>query len=187
MQPAIANRVPEEILRDILKYSTSVSLVDIFMKLNTRVMDPPSSARAGLLLVCKRWLRVGTPLVYETVVLDCEDKIRKLARTLRHNPILGSMVRNLRVDGGYGLPFWMVAKLFSKVCVFAINIKTLSKSYNSGLSRALQHFDPTELYVHGFGEKDKTKKSKANSKYIIDAISGWKSLVSCLNCRVFDS
>lgn len=80
----MASRIPEEILREILQHSLSIWPVDAILtqplpSLTKRVEDNRNcSERSDLdkglpqpdpLLVCKRWLRVGTPLFYHTIVL----------------------------------------------------------------------------------------------------------------------
>ena len=53
---------------------------------------------SDLLLVSKRWLRVGLPLLYSMLYIDGKHT-RTIVSALRTNPGLGSAVRSLRVDG----------------------------------------------------------------------------------------
>ncbi|KAI0768885.1 hypothetical protein BC629DRAFT_1269052, partial [Irpex lacteus] len=72
-----------------------------------------------LLLVCKQWHRIGTPLLYETVKIADESQMQLLADTLQTNPALGPLIRHLRLDGGYGRPLHAIVKA-------ALNIRVLS-------------------------------------------------------------
>lgn len=113
----MASRIPEEILREILQHSLSIWPVDAILtqplpSLTKRVEDNRNcSERSDLdkglpqpdpLLVCKRWLRVGTLLFYHTIVLFDKPQVQQIANTFCTNPLLALLVRNLRLAGGYG-------------------------------------------------------------------------------------
>ncbi|EJD32978.1 hypothetical protein AURDEDRAFT_177931 [Auricularia subglabra TFB-10046 SS5] len=62
-----------------------------------------------ILLVCKRWLRVATPLLYETVIIRTAAQSSALAAVLKKHPEFGRHVRKVRVEGGVGAS---ICKLF---------------------------------------------------------------------------
>ena len=113
--------MPEELLHKILSYALVLTddafsghdftdygagcfdlsrahLAAAFPRETRRVAGPP----VALLLVCKKWLRIGTPLLYEAVVLRTHAQLHAFALTLRSPhapPCLGALVRRLRVEG----------------------------------------------------------------------------------------
>ena len=52
------------------------------------------------LLVCKRWLRVATPLLYHTVVIRTRLQAQALIRVVKKNPTLGRHCKKLRLETG---------------------------------------------------------------------------------------
>ena len=93
--------LPEELLKEILKYHFSVSEEMFFWFPHThpgrwqeryqtfrrKLAHPPS----GLLLVSKRWLRIGTPLLYSDVVILEQKHTKAISQLLTANPALGKV------------------------------------------------------------------------------------------------
>ncbi|OBZ71264.1 hypothetical protein A0H81_08748 [Grifola frondosa] len=111
----MSDNLPEELLSDILSHLLILPSTS-FCSFSTHATFASSarSSTSDLLLVSKKWLRVGTPLLYEAVVLRTSSQVRKLAsvvrkpeggRTARSLEIgreVGRIVRRLRVEGGHG-------------------------------------------------------------------------------------
>ncbi|EJD36864.1 hypothetical protein AURDEDRAFT_188239 [Auricularia subglabra TFB-10046 SS5] len=57
---------------------------------------------ADTLLVCKRWMRIATPLLYDTVVLRSVGQAQALAKALKKNPEFAPFLKKLRIEGGFG-------------------------------------------------------------------------------------
>lgn len=57
--------------------------------------------RGSPLLVCKQWLDVGTPMLYESAVLRTNLQVNSLAATLQRYGQRGRRLRRLRIEGGY--------------------------------------------------------------------------------------
>lgn len=180
------SRVPEEILREILKHNLQVEPVHAFL-LNpyskfSRQRDPRNQCimpPADALLVSKCWLRVGTPLFYRTIVLHNSRQTKQLAEVLRENPGLGQAVRNVRLQGGFGKDLVAVMKHLPKIHSLAVNTCVLVKDSNNGLLRVLPLLNPTCLYIHGFQtRRSKNQKSKAIRKALLEVLGNWTSLVS---------
>ena len=98
MASKLADELTNQILSDIL-----VVRDERFS--DTGATSPFSDARfstADLLLVCKRWMRVGTPALYETVIIRSTAQARAFAAALKHNATLGALVKKLRLEGSYG-------------------------------------------------------------------------------------
>ncbi|KAI0087625.1 hypothetical protein BDY19DRAFT_1091732 [Irpex rosettiformis] len=169
----------EEILNEILRYALRLHPVDIFTvsyTKNAKHMNRASRPSRHLLLVCKRWRRIGTPYLYETIELTTEDHVKSLLTTLRSSRDLCPLIRNLRIDGAYGKDLYEVARRTCNVRVLSLQLMTPSRCLTGGLARALACFNPTELYLHGIGERHGTKKVITNTKTFLKAFSGWKAL-----------
>src|SRR5262245_53222399 len=95
------SKFPDELLQEILSPVLSVS-DDQFS--STAELSPFSSfsklSSATLLLVCKSWLRVAYPLLYNTVVIRSSGQAHALANSLHANLTLGRHVKKLRLEGG---------------------------------------------------------------------------------------
>ncbi|KAI0768896.1 hypothetical protein BC629DRAFT_1261227, partial [Irpex lacteus] len=75
-----------------------------------------------LLLVCKKWRRITTPFLYETVPLITDEDTELLARTLSGTPAFGAYIRNLRLDGGYAKHLETVVKCAPNIRILSIDL-----------------------------------------------------------------
>ncbi|KAH7050361.1 hypothetical protein BKA62DRAFT_459626 [Auriculariales sp. MPI-PUGE-AT-0066] len=99
----MAHKLADELLKDIL---SPPLLVPDDMFANRDTVSPFSKvdrSAADVLLVCKRWMCVGTPALYHTVVLRSMAQAKALASALRRCPDFGTYIRRLRVEGSYGV------------------------------------------------------------------------------------
>ncbi|KZT25933.1 hypothetical protein NEOLEDRAFT_1132982 [Neolentinus lepideus HHB14362 ss-1] len=80
-RPNTLSTIPEELLERILALCIDV---------------PPF--RTAPLLVCKRFLRIATPLFYHTLTLRSPRQTERLYHTLTSNPLLASFTRKLVVQ-----------------------------------------------------------------------------------------
>ncbi|KAJ7155097.1 hypothetical protein C8R46DRAFT_960240, partial [Mycena filopes] len=115
----MADKCPDEIIAEILSPALKVP-EHLFADLSSKspfakYSSVPSSAA---LLVCKAWLRVATPLLYNVVVLRSRGQARALYDALRTKPELGRSIKRLRVEGGF-------AKIMQSVLNYAPNITDL--------------------------------------------------------------
>jgi hypothetical protein len=61
--------------------------------------NPADILSSVVLLVCKVWLRVATPLLYHTVVIRSKAQARSLVAAVRGNHNPGRFIGELRVEG----------------------------------------------------------------------------------------
>jgi hypothetical protein len=108
--------LPEELIHEVLRHAI-VPFTDTFLDpahsreffhsahdgQSGSVLHKPSSPLGShhLLLVCKRWLRIGAPLLYTALWLSTPAHAACVARVFADNPALGAAVRDLRLDGGF--------------------------------------------------------------------------------------
>lgn len=147
--------LPEELLHDILQ-RVLTEPEDIFCGFpqnstprwkiisRSRTRTPASDA----LLVSKRWLRVGSPILYRNICLWKPKHTTAVAAVLKVQPALQNAVRCLRIEGGMGEDLPEVAAL-------ATNIRTVYFCPNippsedcSGLNKTFSLLNPTNFYVY---------------------------------------
>ncbi|EKM49681.1 uncharacterized protein PHACADRAFT_106695 [Phanerochaete carnosa HHB-10118-sp] len=103
--------------------------------------------QSSLLLVSKRWLRVGTPLLYRGVVIWKAEHTKTLARLFKANPAIGAATRYLRLEGGLGKDLHDVARMTPNVHTLYLNISIRGTESIAGLRRALPILKLSKLYL----------------------------------------
>ncbi|KAJ7607144.1 hypothetical protein FB45DRAFT_846981 [Roridomyces roridus] len=101
-----------------------------------------SESPSVYLLVCKSWLRVATPLLYNVVVLRSKAQAKALALTLSKNKDFGRFIRYLRVEGGYGAPLRTILQSSPDVTDLFIDLDIWSSDNPCGLCAGLGMINP---------------------------------------------
>ncbi|KAF7320822.1 F-box domain-containing protein [Mycena chlorophos] len=107
---------------------------------------------AEYLSVCKSWLRVGTPLLYQTCILRCEAQTAALEWTLQIHPEFGRYIRRLRLEVIHAAPLRTVLRGSPNIRELAVAINAhseLGEDVNllAGLARALSAVKPTRIVL----------------------------------------
>lgn len=90
--------LPEELLHEILAYHLEVSWTDRlfaydpFEKPQRTPRKPSSRNPHHVLRVCKRWLRVGTPLLYRALYMASPNHVDRIAEVFALSPMLAKKV-----------------------------------------------------------------------------------------------
>ncbi|KAJ7086193.1 hypothetical protein C8R44DRAFT_538296, partial [Mycena epipterygia] len=63
---------------------------------------------SSVLLVCKSWLRVATPLLYAVTIIRSKAQAHAFQATLRSTSDLGRFIKRLRVEGGFGAVIYRI-------------------------------------------------------------------------------
>lgn len=174
---------PEELINEILRYALRIYLVEVFTKAHDELHVPHTNRERRSkqpLLVCKRWHAIGIAYLYETVEINHGADMERLRSTIQSSSSdrLRPMVRNLRIDGGYGINLRMVTACTPNVRVLSLQLRTAMKYGTKGLPRALAMLNPTELYLHGLVDgRDKRTKAESNTEVLLNAMPNWTSLV----------
>lgn len=132
----------------------------------------PSST---VLLVCKRWLRVSTPLLYETVVIRSTGQSYALAEALQLNPSFARYIKNVRLEGAYG-GVYDILKHCQRLSTLVLFLNVYSESRITCLSRALPAINPKHVFLYDSGAIDNVKFRKL-LRTLCDTIPSWKNLV----------
>ena len=96
--PSPISSLPVELFRSILQLVLGVPK-HLLSKPHARFGRRKQSS-AEYLLVCKLWLAIGTPLLYEAVILRSAAQVHALRATLSEYPGRGLLVRSLRIEEG---------------------------------------------------------------------------------------
>ncbi|GJE89701.1 hypothetical protein PsYK624_058070 [Phanerochaete sordida] len=191
-------RLPEELLREnilILLLSTSEESFCVFpfsgclpwiiyRHSGHPTSKPPPSCSA--LLVCKRWLRVGTPLLYESLSIWSPSHTKAVAALIRSNPIVGKAIRRLRIEGGCGKNLHTIVRHAPNVHTLYICVHVKASEGIAGLRKALPLLQPRKLYwQHSYlrSNKPATEAKELLQKCIA---GGWTSLRSVVLDESFD-
>ncbi|GJE91945.1 hypothetical protein PsYK624_080970 [Phanerochaete sordida] len=182
--------LPDEILHEILSYSLSVPH-DEFLRFHDDTsagwLEQPIHRHAELLLVSKRWLRVGTPLLYRYLRLSTPAHTAAVANLFRAHPEIGRAVRGLRLEGGLGKDLALVAQHLPNLHSLALSLRMKSTVSVAGLKKALPLFSPVHFYLaHGYRREN--KKVIEVRKLLFDYIKNkWTSLqsVDLADCFAF--
>jgi hypothetical protein len=172
----MAHKLPDEILKEILSQPLIVT-DEVFAA--TGFASPFAShvqSSSSVLVVCKRWLRIATPLLYNFVVLRSTAQAQALAHVLQSNPSLGSFIRRLRVECGFGMAMNKILKLAPHITHLFVSLAIYSADSVSGLCRAIPRINPTRHCAQS------KRLHNSHVRQLVDTlcrcIQTWKNLVS---------
>ncbi|KAJ7756219.1 hypothetical protein B0H16DRAFT_1539043 [Mycena metata] len=177
-----AATLPDEIISEILSPALKVSdeafshdseSARTFTKSPFMTFTESTSA---LLVVCKSWLRVSTPLLYHTVVLRSKAQAQALAATLKANPDLGTFIKRLRVEGGFAISMLKILQSSPNITDLFLSLDFASGDNACGLCRGLALVDPIRVTVD---KSPRTRESAHTSKLLEtleECIPAWENL-----------
>ncbi|TDL29938.1 hypothetical protein BD410DRAFT_47053 [Rickenella mellea] len=163
----MAHRLPDETLKEILTPALTISEDEFsFADAENNPFGKKYKSSGVVLLVCKRWMRVATPLLYETVIIRSKAQAQAIVDALTANPHFGAYVRKLRIEGGYGMsPFTVISKSPNITNLF-ITLDVYSTDNATGICKALPLVNPRRFIF--------TKHTRANnpkSQKLLDEIT----------------
>ena len=184
ISPVSMQRLPEELLREILVYVFHLS-PESFCGSRTRwhsLARPLGHYQKrgtcqDLLLVCKLWLRVATPLLYESLAVRTPAHAATVTTLLKATPSLGRAVRQLKVFGGYGKDVGMIASACPNVETLYVHVSVKSGESTVGIKKVLLALSPTRLYLEN-SRAYHNKKGNELHQLIGTQFSKWTRLVS---------
>jgi hypothetical protein len=172
----MAHKVPDEILKEILSPVLKVDDESFARANGPSPFSLRSYSNSDILVVCKRWLRVATPLLYHVVVLRSMAQSQSLAHTLKKNRELGLFIKMIRLEGGFGASV-------HKIIVAAPNIKDIFLSlmiwsHDSvvGLCKGLPLMDPFRVILQDGNYKPNAQQRHLNST-LCECLKIWRNLV----------
>ncbi|KAJ7627126.1 hypothetical protein FB45DRAFT_920694 [Roridomyces roridus] len=163
----MAPHFPDEIISEIL--APILRVPDEHFSHTAMDSNPFATGRKStsyLLRVCKAWLRVCTPLLYNVVILRSTAQAKSLFAALQENPEFGAFIKKLRVEGGFGASMHYILKCAPNVTDIFLSLH-LSDSV-SGLVLGLPVIKPNRLFIG-----DAVHTGQLNNKHV-------KELIGCL-------
>ncbi|KAI0323822.1 hypothetical protein GY45DRAFT_1332222 [Cubamyces sp. BRFM 1775] len=145
--------VPEELLENILTYALCIpsATFEAWREPFTFAATPLSNA-PDILAVSKRWNTIGTPLVWDAVILRNPPNTRAFAEALQRPQTkqlrLAHRLRRLRIETGYN----HFSKILSSTpCIsdLFLGLNLCNEDTVSGLARTLKKINPSRLYLDG--------------------------------------
>ncbi|KAJ7049896.1 hypothetical protein C8F01DRAFT_1181372 [Mycena amicta] len=170
--------LPDEIISEILSPALTVD-DDVFTEscAHSSPFANFSESTSAYLLVCKSWLRVATPLLYNVVVIRSKAQAKALAGVLSKNGELGRFIKKLRVEGGHGAPMQAILKCAPNVTDLFLSLNMFALDSTDGLCKGFAHISPTKLIL----DDDGCKSNKAISKLaegLVAVIPKWDRLTT---------
>ncbi|KAF9459710.1 hypothetical protein BDZ94DRAFT_990213 [Collybia nuda] len=169
--------LPDELIREIL-----IPLLHIDEKTFECVFarSPFASllqSSSVLLCVCKTWMRVATPLLYNTVILRSKAQAYALQRTLRANKRFGSYIRKIRVEGGYGGAMKTILSLAPKITHIWLTLDLSGGDNTTGLCNSLALINPERVTLQDLSTTRITAPSQKLHTKLCDSFKVWTNMV----------
>ncbi|KAJ6566907.1 hypothetical protein B0H19DRAFT_1138853 [Mycena capillaripes] len=175
----MAEKLPDEILSEILSPGLKVAEKKFSDTSTNSPFASCSSSSSAVLVVCKAWLRVSTPLLYNVVVLRSKAQAGALAAALKCNNELGRFIKKLRVEGGFGKHMGVILRHTPNVTDLFVSGMVHSPDTASELALELPRLNPTRLIV--FEDPGNLLKNKSVVQLfegLTEAINGWTKLTT---------
>lgn len=169
---------PEELIREVLVHVIDFPTDREFFsfhgdrstrgaarwRTNGAQLQAPERRPPALLLVCKDWQRICTPLLYRTAIVRSKGQTESLTATLTTlRPELGVHVRRLRCEGAFGMDLYRLLKATTRLTHLALVLHVYANEGVSGLCRGLHldHINPVVLVI-----ADTMNRSKNRTKLL---------------------
>jgi len=142
------DNLPNELLREILLHVFDVPN-EMFRDVSgiSPFWRPSHVSTSFILGVCKRWMNVATPLLYHVVILRSKAQVYALERTLRKKKWLGSYIKSLRVEGGYGAAMRTIITSAPNIVQLCLSLSIRSSDSVKGLCSSLSLINPSCLVI----------------------------------------
>ncbi|KAJ6469141.1 hypothetical protein C8R47DRAFT_1150524 [Mycena vitilis] len=175
MASSAANQVPYEIISEIISPLLKHSDEAFSDRSEKAFLEPPSYSSSTYLLVCKAWLRVATPLLYNVVILRTTAQAEALQGALKSSPEMGLLVKKLRVEGGFGTAMQAILKSAPNITDLFLTLSIWGSDNVRGLCGGLQFINPRRVILVDPTPK-KNKQVQQLSDTLVKNISKWDKL-----------
>ncbi len=174
--------LPDEILKEIL--SPALQISDYAFK-STAGRSPFAEyerSTSAYLLVCKDWLRVSTPLLYNIVILRSKAQIQALAWALKSTPGLGVFIKKLRVECGYDSSLLRVFQTGSNnLTDLCLSLEIYSQDNVSGICKGLTLVQPRRMIIYDPAQHASARLFNQKTVQLVETVIGliptWMNLV----------
>lgn len=141
------DHLPDDITREILTAAIEPrTMLDTV--LNWSSEQPVIKPKAIFLLtVCKTWLRIATPLIYNAIILTTKTQAQALAMSVKADKPLGSCIKHLMVCGGFGKFLKQILSSCSHLHTISLTLDLDSGDSETGLVSGLKLINPTQAVL----------------------------------------
>ena len=172
---------PQEILEDIFKKILFISDEDF----SSRVCDSPfgrsPTHSSDILMVCKTWLRIATPLLYECVVLRTRAQAEAFYNAVKDKKtgdVLISSVRRIRLEDHFGLSTKQVFKSLPNLSELFITTPAARDETIKSSFPGFRHVNPKRVILDMTEEELYFKSHRIFATLLEEAIKeSWNELV----------
>ncbi|KAF8590410.1 hypothetical protein K439DRAFT_150540 [Ramaria rubella] len=170
----MSHRLADELLQIILAPLLHVSDERFTSDSPTAFGSNVNFSSSSLLLVCKRWLRVATPLLYEVVVLRSIAQAQSIVDSFIRNRTFALYVKKIRLEGAYSC-LWEVFRRCSSLHTIFLTLDLYAGVTVTGLCRSLLVINPTCVILQ---DKSDTNNVKVKQVFaaLLRAIPLWTNL-----------
>lgn len=179
--------LPDELIKEILSPALTVSDEVFSSTSGTSPFAGYSQSTSALLAVCKAWLRVATPLLYHVVVLRSKAQALALEGVLRDNKLLGTFIKKLRLEGGFGSAMYPIIMAVPNLTKLFLSFDIWSSDSVSGLCRGLPKMNPTRVILDDkeiYPEKASNTALRQLIKALCECLKSWTNLVVLLSIHI---
>ena len=177
MTHLLADEVLQSILAPSLKVPDSmfedVGPISPFSKVEQSSSD--------VLLVCKRWMRVTTPIIYHTVIIRTTAQAAALNAALMRNPEFGRHVRRFRLERPYPAHITKaVVRTMPNIVDLCIPIGVLAANKPNDVYELLNKCQPQHLLLVNYRPNCTNGTFNKLASKICAAAKLWTGLVRAL-------
>ncbi|KAJ7030862.1 hypothetical protein C8F04DRAFT_714729 [Mycena alexandri] len=178
----MSTALPDEIISEILSPALKVSDERFSDTSDVSPFAKYELSTSAYLVVCKDWLRVATPLLYNVIVLRSRSQANALEKVLQKHKDFGRFIRKLRVEGGYGMAMHTILKSAPNITDIFLTLKIWSEDSTQGLCKGLPLINPHRVILVDPRERKARKNQNltALTTVLLRCIREWD------NMRVFD-
>jgi hypothetical protein len=131
-----------------------------------------------MLVVCKAWLRVATPLLYHIVILRSTAQAQALAAALKKNLELVLFIKKPRAEGRYSIAMHHILKISPNISDLVLSLQLYSSDSSAGLISGLPLINPKRVIVVDHGDNIlKNQHVEGLVGAILDCVTDWNNLV----------
>ena len=172
---------------EIIKHVLCVSDEDFSSNVDDSKFGRPHEPTSNLLLVCKAWMRIAMPYLYECVVLRTSGQVEAFMDVMNDKVIgreLKPLVRRIRLEDHFGMLTKSLLDLFPNILELYIPYPGHGEEDIGGLCDAFSKIKPERIAIGFVGGSDLSEFGA--HAYFINALSmavkhSWTTLV-----RFFD-
>lgn len=191
--------LPDELVERILAYWLCLSPEAFARQRLGRIVEGDTSLyqsadfrQPSLLLVCKRWLVIGTPLLYESVTILSPHHVARLAQTVSETPAIAKAIKRLALYGAgpgigassfYGRGLGAFLKYVCDIRTLRLDFNFGSRESVSGLCKWLPVLSPSVLILSGL---PRNKVGREVYSALLKSIPKWTRLVCLAFSILFD-